>query len=170
MAKIYSFSNAILKTKVLDEIDKLRKRLQSPEVMEPIGQKMVTLIQGRTRSGLGADGSPLKPLSPSYIEARKGLKKTKIKTGRFFKPEQSNLTVTGQMVDSIKYEVGDGFARAFIDDSKKRNDGQSNKTIADKVASEGREFMGLTEQDNKTINRMVEREANRIVRELIRGN
>jgi hypothetical protein len=167
MAKIYSFSNAVMQTTIEDNIKEFKQKLIDSDITEMVGKKIVTLIQGRTREGKAADGGAFKELSPSYREHRNRIAQGKIKTatGKFFKPNLSNLNLTGQMIDSITYETSPGVVHVFVPDSS-RAEGLTNKEVADRV-SEERPFMELDEQQKKTIDRLVEREANKIVREII---
>lgn len=124
-------------------------------------------LKTTTRRGNIGDPRKLKPLSESYIEYRKGLRKsgktksTKLlrkaglkkfannlemrKFGEFFSPARSNLTLTGQMLDALKADIdqNSGQAIVYVDDTSRKDSDLTNKQVAEKVAQDGRPFMGI---------------------------
>lgn len=147
------------------EINKRLAKLVDISLMKILGDFARELIIKRTRLGYGvvipeAEKTRLKPLKESYIEVRKKDKKK----GRLFNettPRKSNLTRTGQMLDSIRYWIRDnGYRKAielFVPDSR-RNDGRTNNEVAGHVQSNGRIFFNLSKQEKTQIKRLAIKE------------
>lgn len=177
--------------KVLKNIEKVFDDTLTNELMSDIGSNAVNRIKGYTRKGyslprvdkrtLTTTQSPKRqqPLSKGYIEYRLALQKGLIKRGQpgyvktsgsFFKVSFSNLTLTGQLIDSIKYAFGKVRKRSKtieIDVSGNRDDGLTNKEVADELAnmSDPRLFLGL---DGKGI-RVIRQKVLRLLRRNIRN-
>lgn len=133
-----------------------------------IGKFSVNRIKSFTRSGKSiVTGSKFKPLSQSYISYRSGkvtfwqnengkliaapiksnlLKKT---DSEFFSKKRSNLTFTGQMINSIVYKIIQFGVKIFLKGSR-------NNKVAKYVSVE-RPFMGMDEIGFKRINAIIKR-------------
>lgn len=177
-------------TKVLT--NKLEKALRQGITMEYV-EELKDRIVTRTRVGIGVDpetgrGERLKKLSPKYIQQRKGSKTIKRRNvidtrrrkaakeeserrGEKVKPNltslttpgKSNLTATGQLLNSltvIKLKIKDGWGfqirvpesirgRDFLGRANKR--GLTNRKLAEYVAEKGRAFMGFTKSQQNII-------------------
>ena len=76
--------------------------------MKPIAQKVLETVRDRTRAGYGVNDSnqiePLKGLAETTKARRRSFKRL----SRFTTPEKSNLTMTGDMLRSLRAEVGKG--------------------------------------------------------------
>jgi phage gpG-like protein len=94
--------------------DSIKKRLKDAldkTLLKEIGQEVVQDIQINARRGYGVkDGKQIKldPLKDSTIKHRDYLDRAGNATARPFKDDFSNLSVSGQLIDSVKYEVKDG--------------------------------------------------------------
>lgn len=137
--------------------DKLRlitQKAVQASTIKPVAEEAINIIRRRTRLGYGAneDGGQrftFKKLSPRYVHFRET--KGKRYLSEFaFPGSKSNLTFTGQMLDSmavIKIEKG----RVFIGPTGTRTDkfskGKENKQIAYWVSKQGRPFMYLTKPE-----------------------
>ena len=157
----------------------LRQTVSKTFMME-IGKAITDLIYRRVKAGYGVANFnqpstrvPLKPLSPTYVDYRKGLikfEKRKGKlvpifpkkgekfpspvTGEFGKPGKSNLTLTGQMLKAISYTASYGAVKVFIADTQREDTakaGITNADIAQKVQDDGRPFFYLTDTEVRTI-------------------
>lgn len=108
-----------------------------------MGNRATNLIKKRTREGFGVEnGQPVKfaPLAPSTIRKRQ-TKTLSSKTS----PRTSNLTETGQMVDSLKWRVENNKIVIFF-----TNDSSSNKETYARVGSNNRParpFADLTDEE-----------------------
>lgn len=128
--------------KVMSEAQDLLDQLTSKENLSKLGEEAAEMVKVRTRLGYGCrDGKKekLNPLSPGYIKQRK--KKNIPSTTTSTK---SNLTLTGEMLDSIIYQVdGKELIIKFSNlDSVKK---------AEWVTLGDRPFMELTKQEVKRV-------------------
>ena len=86
-------------------VEKAWKKVASPRKLKKHGETMAKTMKARTRlgKGIGLAGKmgKLKSLSLLYIEYRKMLAK-KGKLHPHTKPNKSNLTLTGQLLNSIR--------------------------------------------------------------------
>lgn len=132
-----------------------------------IGKMARDLIYKRVKSGYGTSSTDpitavrtrLKPLSQSYIDQRKKNKKT---FGEFGSVKRSNLTMTGQMLDAIRYEANSRSIRVYVDDSQ-RDDGMTNAEVA-RYVQEARPFFVLTRDELTVLIREIERELKKLSR------
>lgn len=127
--------------------------------LRPIAKFTIDLIVKRTRLGYGVDRQfgtkkKLKPLSDQYIEYRRSLSgksKPKSKTPKIFgarsvklseftNATRSNLTLTGQMLDSMTILSERGKSISIGPQGKRNEGGPTNDQIADYQASQGRVF------------------------------
>jgi hypothetical protein len=114
--------------KFISKYKKIYEKLEDPEQMEVLGEYVAQRIRLRTRLGLGvekpgANPKPLAPLKDSTKKARKQ-KQLNSDTGAGF----SNLTETGQLLDSIKV-TSKGRGYALVGPEGSRNDGKNNRNI-----------------------------------------
>lgn len=149
---------ALNKKKLLKGIQNFQKRLLlsiskavSPSSLRPVGRFAVDLIVKRTRLGYGVDNnfgikSRLKPLSQRYQEFRKKYQALSSTT----RPTKSNLTLTGQMLKSMKVlSVSDN--KIILAPSGRRNDGLSNLEVASFQEEQGRIFNRLSNLEYKQL-------------------
>jgi hypothetical protein len=136
----------------------LKESLNNKRTME-IGEFIIEKVRVRTRLGYGVSGNlqpreKLAPLAESTKRIRKGLKKAG-ELSELTTPNRSNLTMTGQMLDSLVVKVIS--AGKFVIDvtgirkKLKKDDLPTNKAVAVKVTEEGRPFMFLTDKDYKAL-------------------
>lgn len=83
--------------------------------------------------------------------------------GDYFSPKRSNLTLTGQMLDSLNFRITKGRISIFVDDSP-RDDGEKNSDIAEYVTKQGRPFLGLTDKQQLKFFRQVETDLRKYLR------
>jgi hypothetical protein len=131
-----------------------------------LGQMARNIIYRRVKTGSGVDQLnspspnkvPLKPLSRSYIEFRR---KIGVR-GRFGSPSKSNLTFTGQMLDSMDVLANQsGFVIRIP--RTRREGGQTNADVARHVQDNGREFFNLTASERKILEKDFFNHVRRIV-------
>lgn len=144
-----------------------------------IGKLAREIIYTRTKLGYGVTGSGdsvqrsrLKPLSPSYKLARKGYqqggamfnatgpngrkKLVQFKTrgakptGFGFSPNKSNLTLSGQLLDSIIVKVQNTSVLISIPSTSRTDSDFDNREVAELVSKE-RPFFDLTESERTRI-------------------
>jgi hypothetical protein len=150
--------------------------VSGPGSLTAIGQFITKRIQGYTRLGYSLAGNPsdpksnkLMPLNPRYVARRKWWPSGKANppeggVGIAFSAGRSQLTASGQMLESISYVVNPSTktVRVMVT-NKTRRDGESNTAIARKNIDAGRPFIGLDKVGLETIK-------NRWINAIIRRN
>jgi hypothetical protein len=98
------------------------------------------------------------------------LKITPPKLGDFGRPDKSNLTLSGQMLDAMVIQAGNNGFRVFIADTarkkvhpKQQTPNLTNKQVAEYVSLNGRPFMALTAGEV----RILKQECETIIKEQI---
>lgn len=166
------------------------------KILIEIGEFTKSRIFKFTKSGKSIAGKKpksLKRLSASYKvfrrgevtfwtdeqgRLRKGNFKSKIlnKTGSLFAPDRSNLTLTGQMLDSLKSFVNVGKKTVTVAPTGKRRPvGKrrrvlKNTEVAEFVAENGRPFLGLDDKGIKRVKRIVLDDIRRRIRTASRAS
>lgn len=174
--------------KVMDRLKSLfDEDLRNSELLTGISDFAVLRIQAETRKGndlsrsesiTGAVKQP--PLSPAYERFRKNLADGKVSPDHpwwfdpdstFMRPEKSNLTATGQMLDSLKGKVSKADAEIIISptgarDSNRQNDTaiKTNIALTKDLASRGRTYLGLDKLGVQRIRKMILDEVRRFKR------
>lgn len=134
-------------------VSKAVKDLQSKDFKEEVGRMVRDNIKLRTRLGkaaskTGGRAKKLKELSEPYKKERKRLRKKGVLSGDTT-PAKSNLTKTGEMIDSLEYKInGDGVSVEVT--------GTENIRKAKENADMGRPFMYLTKIDIKAIQDLIQ--------------
>ncbi len=163
--------------------DAVERNVFSARSMTDLGNLTKDLIVKRTKSGGGISRretpkgrftTRLLPLSPAYKKRRR---KTGV-PGAFGTPGRSNLTYTGQLLDS--FQVQGRFARftVIIPNTRRKkpptkkgqrfgdgNDDLTNSQVADQVEKNGRAFFGIKRDEGKILANEVE---NGVRRQVIR--
>lgn len=142
------------------------KVIKSDQMMREIGTLVVTDVQEQTKKGKSIpSGSKLKPLTSKWKERRKELAKHN-STDADYSPEKSNLTFTGQLLNSIKFIIPKpGSIKIFFQGTHepyatKNGKGSSrpvaNQDIADGQAlKQGRPFVGVRPTIERRIGRII---------------
>ena len=145
--------------------------------MKQIGKIAKEIIYKRVKSGYGVDsersGSPkkkrLKPLSDSYKAYRRGDiefrtvdgrvipfpgdRRNKV-TGKFGKPGKSNLTFSGEMLDSFEIKAGKLELELIIPNTRRR-DGKTNSEVYE-FARKDRPFFAITNAERRILTAEIE--------------
>ena len=143
--------------KVQDYINKFKSNLGkylNASESKQVGYLIIKFIKQRSRSGKDINGQKFDGLSGPYKDYRQRYKKNLHETTT---PKKSNITATGQMLDSMKSEGkagqivvnGPSGRRAKELDGKSR--GGNNKDVARYVTEQGREFFGLTTEEKSRL-------------------
>lgn len=136
-----------------DKLDKALLNVLNKETFDSIGKMTSLSIKNRTRLGKGvsqSEGSlePLKPLKDSTKKTRTA-KKASGKLSSQTAPAKSNLTETGKMLDSIKYQSSPTEVRIYIE-------GSDNQKKATDQAEQGRKFMNLSKSEVNEVLRFLQ--------------
>lgn len=170
--KINSKSVEKLDKSIRDAFDKV---LSSKPMLDEIGNSITSDIVDQTRNKAKSipDASRLSPLSKEWIERRKKLSDYN-ETDSTFSPTKSNLTFTGQLLNSLKHRIlGKGKIEAYFDgmhEPYKNKDGEpigdeiSNEDLATFVKEKGRPFVGIRDLTARKINRIVRTYVRRALR------
>lgn len=116
-----------------------------PDIFRNLAKFSIDIIVKRTRLGYGVDKflepkSKLRPLADSYVKQRR-----KTKLNALTSAKKSNLTRTGQMLDSIKI-LSVSQKSAVIGPTGSRSDSSStNEQIVAYNAEKGRVFLNLSD-------------------------
>ena len=82
----------------------IKKRVDVSRLSEEIGEYCVKNIVGSARTGKNLDGEKFDDLTESYVKQKKYLEKYGNNTGiNYRSSKKSNLTMSGQLLESIKY-------------------------------------------------------------------
>lgn len=135
--------------------------LAHPTNMKYYGELLADMIRKRALLGdgvekVGEDKRKFKPLSPQYIEERRALQKQG-KLSNKTTPAKSNLTSTGELLDSIRVkQVSKG--RVTIGPFGMRADGKSNAEVAQHLANMKRAFNNPSKTELKRINNEIRKD------------
>lgn len=129
-------------------------------ILKEIGTFWVKRIYAFTKLGKSlATGAKFAPLKPSYVSARRKYEGAK---GELFGPKKSNLTLTGQMLNSMGTTESFATQRVFLRLVGIREDGITNSDLARWMEEgdssrnrEPRPFLGLDATGEKRIAQMV---------------
>jgi hypothetical protein len=158
MIKIISVNTKNLTKLMKKHKDKITRALTSSTLLKQVGDEMIKDIRYQTRRGLGGeDGDEresLKPLSKSWKESRKEIASRGGQTHQAFSANRSNLTLSGQLLDSISIVDYDGptvtigfkgvhvpyqipYLKYFVRKKNKRKTGVNNRTVKGFQSSAG---------------------------------
>ena len=123
------------------------KQVTSRSVLTKVAEEVRTLIVRRTRKGFGVrvfggDAVKLKPLAASTISRRK-----RIQLSSKTSPGKSNLTETGEMLDSLIADVIGNKIRVRFANASASKKASFNE--------EARPFLSLTARDLQRIERLI---------------
>lgn len=147
-------------------------KINSPQELRKIGEIAAEMVRTRTRLGYGVredrgKRQKLKPLADSTKKVRAGklafknirgtvvpfppdLEENKVKLHPLTSAGKSNLTRSGQMLDSWKViSVGQG--RVLIGPTGQRDDGLTNEQVAEFSEELGRPFGYITDIEYKRL-------------------
>jgi hypothetical protein len=181
-----------MKTQMLRFTKRLKgivENASSKEVMKEVGEQAVRLIQQDARKGNDYKGGKFKPLSADYMKKRAqaggkkkppfgnpkltwkepNLKNYKQDLHPVARPRKSNVTATGQLIDSI--EVSKIMERSVeVECSGSRSPSAfdsgklSNAEVAYYVEKAGRHFLGLSDKSKEKIRKFYDRIVKTILR------
>lgn len=166
-----SFKIKVPDTKKLQEaLRKIFPEITSPQNMTRYGNMAVDMIKTRTRlgSGVSSDGQnkqKLKPLADSTKRSRES-KKRAGKLSELTTPGRSNLTDSGQMLDSMTVtKVAQG--TVTVAPRGARREGGTNEKVAAHVSEKGRAFNALSRVEFKRINDQVKKDIRAFIKRLL---
>lgn len=146
--------------------DAFNKAIRSKAMLTEIGDEIVTDIKDQTQNKAKSIPlqSRLKSLSKAWVKRRARLAEFN-DTDPAYQATKSNLTFTGQLLNSLKHKIlGVGKLEVFFDGThqpykgvKGKNLGKpiSNEDLAGYVAENGRPFVGIRPLMQRKITRIV---------------
>lgn len=145
------------------------------DTMDEVGKELVTMTKKNLKQGIITDGNvvgKLPPLSPDWIARRKVLAMHN-QTAPWFKPAKSNITLTGQLIESVKYDTWKNVVKIdFSNESRvpytnkngSKGKSISNKKLAGFLAERHGSLIGLTEPMRNRVIKIVERRLRALLR------
>lgn len=126
------------------QVDSALRYTLNKQTFSEIGKMTADSIKNRTRLGKGVNQTEgkletLLPLKES-TKARRNIKKKTGKLSNQTTPARSNLTDTGELLDSLKYESSATEVRIYIE-------GANNQKKAIDQSKAGRKFMDLSKSE-----------------------
>jgi hypothetical protein len=153
-----------------DKLSKTMRTAVDNKVLNKLGEFTVNIVQRRTRLGYGVDDNfeerrKLARLSDKYVQSRRkyaGLSSTTT-------PKKSNLTRTGQMLESLRHKVKGNTVE--IRPTGRRSDGKTNEDVAYYNAIGGRNkppriFNNVSRLEFQQILRFYRREFTNLIKKL----
>jgi hypothetical protein len=163
MAKV-----VIKKADLAQVLEKAFSEVRRPETMKRLGDIASEMIKLRAKLGYGVPGEGqererLKPLADATRES----KRAKARRGDLSSntsPTKSNLTDTGQMLESIKaFDVRVGSVKIGPTGSR-RGSTLTNAEVAKFVTDQGRPFNILSKTEQKRINDTIRKEIREVLK------
>lgn len=162
---------------VFNAIEKVfNDTVQEDKMLNDIGKEIVKRVKTQTQIGNDLKNEDKQPsLSDGYINYRSRLRQgkvenTSVKPSKLMQPERSQLTLTGQLLESLKYEIDKRKATITMEPTgtrkptKRKNDITTNKELTLDLAKRGREYLGLDKTGVENIRQKVLRVLRRNIR------
>lgn len=149
------------------KIVQLERILETKELKKQMGEASIIYIQGKTRTGKDVLNNTVQP----------ALKKTTVKRREYLEPyndrhktyskARSNLTFTGQLLDSLKWESMKGGFKVLVPATQREpykgkkgtykttKKPVTNARVARGLKAQGREFLGVDKSLTKQIQSIV---------------
>ena len=168
--RVKGIDEAIRRTKL-----KITAGIQSEGLLKDIGEFLVKNIKGSARTGKETESQKgFDDLEKSTIKNRDYLSRYN-KTSSFYRRDKSNLTFSGQLLDSLKYKTNlrkgtvtvapSGTRSPYRRKDGKAIKGQANtNTEVARHVSGSRPFMGTSKEMKQSILVLVRRELRRRLR------
>jgi len=143
-------------------IDELYKRLESKAMKRRIGRMVVDMVYKRVKAGGGVDGLGKPPESTSrvklapltsaaYLNRRMGST-----LGPFGAAKRSNLTNTGQMLESLGFKVIAGVVLVNVANTARFDSDLTDREVSAHV-SKDRPWLALTKSEYRILLKEIDR-------------
>lgn len=90
--------------------------------------------------------------------------------GPYGSPDRSNLTFTGQLLESMSFDITTSGFKVLIPNNKRRGSNLTNSQLAKYVSQNGRPFMALTSGEFRVLKLRMKKNIQKRLRELLRRN
>lgn len=153
------------------DLTKLIEGTITRAMLQEFGEAMRDMIYRRVKAGKGLTSdkvsvggnslTKLKELSPGYQRYRR-----KKDLGPFGSARRSNLTFSGELLESIIVKITGKGVTVEIEDVGHSHFQGGMRKLADKVSKEGRPFFGLSDTEVKILDNFVRRKIRERIRQL----
>lgn len=164
MARDIKYLEADLR-KFIESIVTKQMKLEWAQYLADIIYKRTKSGKGLTQNKVSIGGNSLKkiePLSKGYVEYRK----RKI-LGPYASPQRSNLTFSGELLESIVARLK-GDAAVVEIENVQHYSGISMPELANRVSEKGRPFFGAADNEAKILESFIKREIRNKIRKQIK--
>ena len=150
-----------------------RSASESKKMLDNIGDFVVTRNKffARTGKSLSNNKAPIKlpelQDTSKAQRARIAKKFPEFISGKFFKAERSNVTLSGQLLNSLNFKIKKKSVVLFFKGKRKvisPNDLKSNDAVYDNLVDLGFDFLGLDEKGQKRVSKLVLDEFRRTIK------
>jgi hypothetical protein len=158
---------------MMKKLEKVQTIVDSGEGKTAIGVQAVKSIKGETRLQKDLKNERKQPsLEKSTVKQREYLESFGNNTGKNYGTAKSNLTMSGQLIESLTFEPVKGGVRIFVPDTLRtpyKTGGKGSKPItnaelAKHLKDQGREFIGVDDKIKKILASLVQRFIRRSLR------
>lgn len=144
----------------------IRTGIESKETLNEVGQIIQKSIVGAAKTGKDPEGNKFKELSKSWIDRKQKLSRVN-ETSEFYRKSRSNLSFTGQFLNSFKFAIDssklslrfffDGVRKPYKGLRKEALDGvKTNKELAQRI-EETRPFVMLSKKTESIVIILIKR-------------
>lgn len=163
-------------SKVTRKLEEIEKSFTSRDLLEPVSKIAISDIQREARSRRGLDDNSNRKTFPTPLDSEWVSYRSKLaginKTHPAYSKGRSNITFTGQLLNSIKafFEGSTitikptGMHRGYKQIRGGRSKSVENEVIAEGLESRGYKFLGVDDKTEKKI----KTEITRFIRRLLR--
>lgn len=141
MAKVKGEEQAVAAIKA-----QIQAALSNDKILKEMGEVIVLNTKATARKGKNPTTlEKYPPLKASTIKSRMYREKS-VATSEFYRAKRSNMTFTGQLIDSIKFEIvrAGNRLRLFIKASGSRNDSKLTNAQLEKIHRDSRPVLGIS--------------------------
>ena len=151
---------------------KISKAVRDKELLGEIGDLVTKNIKGSVRLGKNpTTGNPFRSIKSSTVEDKKEWAKSNTK-GKLFSPSKSNLTRSGQLIDSVKSKIvkdkinisATGDRKSYKGKGGKPVSPPTNSELADHLKKKGFDLIGISEKVKKSASKLLTRKILDIIR------
>lgn len=151
---------------VKSSVEKLFEQIRTDKgLLDDVGANLVIQTQDFNRSGKSPSGTRHEPISDEWIERKEALKQ-KNNPAPYYRRGASNLTFTGQLLQSIKFKINQSAGSVYLYMSGTRKpyknlDGTlventpTNDELRGYLEERGWKIFGINKQIQNTTNRIV---------------
>lgn len=157
--------------KFVRELQKTIDASLSRKELKRLGDAALIIIYNRTKKGIGVRktsqvGGAQQKLKKLADSTKKYRQRYKEKLHPTTSPRKSNLTFSGQLLDSLKVKKISARKKSFVisPEGKRKGSSLANFEVAEFVDQNGRPFLGLSNKDLKEVVKLYQSSFAKLVR------